>query len=135
MDLIILLTEVTKGVRHFFLLFIACLPRGNEIVRLKQGALLYISCPNVETVLIEHDGLADHFILAASLHKQIRWILNQDGKVKTISHEPTVRGYNQRYISSPRKNPLTQLVRPALPEMILTLFCRLVVLFMAVLKG
>ena len=58
MLLIVLLTEITKGDRHLFFLFITGLPGRYEIVRLKQCVLFSVGRSDVQTVFVEHDSLA-----------------------------------------------------------------------------
>ena len=60
LDLIMLGAEVEQGVGHLFFLLVARLPGRYEIVGLEQCALLRVGSANVETILVEHDGLALH---------------------------------------------------------------------------
>ena len=68
MSLIILLTETSKGRRHFLFLFITSLPRWNEVVRFQEGGSFDIGCPNIQPIFIHHDLLADD-LLSIILHK------------------------------------------------------------------
>lgn len=70
-DLVVGLALGAEHVADLLFFFVAGLPRGNEVVRLKQGALLDVGRAHVQTVLVQHDVLAvDLLVLASALHTQ-----------------------------------------------------------------
>ena len=60
MDLIVLLSQVEKSIGHLLFLFTTRLPGRDKVVWLKKGRCLSVDGSNIETVLVEHDGLALH---------------------------------------------------------------------------
>ena len=71
-NLIVLLAEVAERVGDFFLLLVSSFPRRDEVVGLEQRELLVVRRAHVQAVLVQHNGLADHLALSSSLESSKR---------------------------------------------------------------